>query len=137
MRLEVQFHRIEGTGAFLGRSGRHTIVADRREGAAGGASLGFSGGELQALALGAGYGNQLAFSAAELGLEITDLAISVALDVEDDLLAGATIGVRLAVASGPADAARLKAHADANSTISNSVTRGFPVAVALTGIDIR
>jgi hypothetical protein len=93
---------------------------------AGGASLGFSGGELQALALGAGYANQLAFSAAELGLEITDLTISLALDVEDDLLARATIGVRLAVASGPADTARLKAHADANSTISNSVARGFP-----------
>jgi organic hydroperoxide reductase OsmC/OhrA len=104
------------------------VVADRPKGAAGGLGLGLSGGELQALALGAGFCNQLRFSAEALGLEITTLRLDVDLEVAD-LVAGATIHVEVDVASGEADRARLLDHATANSTISNSVARGFTVTV--------
>jgi hypothetical protein len=46
-----------------------------------------------------------------------------------DLVAGATLRLEAAVASGGADRRRLLEHATANSTISNSVARGFPVTV--------
>ena len=127
-RLSVSFRQIADTRAAVGWAGVKCVVADRPKDVAGGLGLGLSGGELQALALGAGYCNQLQFSADALGLEITTLAIDVELEV-GDLVAGAKIRVEVDVASGEADAARLLEHATANSTISNSVARGFPVTV--------
>jgi organic hydroperoxide reductase OsmC/OhrA len=131
MRLNVSFKGIEGTGAAIGIAGNKTIVADRRDGSAGGLGLGLSGGELQALALGGGYFNQLHFSAQELGLTITEAQVDVALDFTDDLLliVQAEIKVFLTVESGPQDTARLLSHAERNSTISGSVRRGFPVQI--------
>ncbi|GMG82005.1 OsmC family protein [Paralimibaculum aggregatum] len=128
--LTVQFRRLETTRAAVGWAGVKAIIADRPKDLAGGMGLGLSGGELQALALGAGFCNQLQLSAEALGLEITALEVDVDLAIEGDLLAGATIRTRLATAEGEADTDRLLAHAEANSTISNSCTRGFPVTVA-------
>jgi organic hydroperoxide reductase OsmC/OhrA len=133
MQVEVSFRRIEGTAAALGWAGTKTVIADRRDGSAGGRGLGLSGGELQALALGAGLCNQLYFSANELGLEITGMAVDVRLEISGEplLVTSAEIRVKAQVASGEADAARLLAHAEAESTISNSVARGFPVSLTV------
>jgi organic hydroperoxide reductase OsmC/OhrA len=129
MPIAVGFRRLEGTDTMVGWSGKHTVLADRRDGSAGGRGLGFSGGELQALALGAGYCNQLWFSAAELGIEIETIEVDVTLEAEDDRLTGATIRPRLTSADGVDAVARLLRHATEHSTISNSVAAGFPVAV--------
>jgi organic hydroperoxide reductase OsmC/OhrA len=131
MRLEVNFRRIEGTSAAVGWAGTKTVIADRRVGSAGGSGLGLSGGELQALALGAGFCNQLYFSADKLALRITAISVDVALELDGEplLVTGATLRVHVEVESGAADAARLLEHATAESTISNSVARGFPVRV--------
>jgi organic hydroperoxide reductase OsmC/OhrA len=90
-----------------------------------------SGGELQALALGAGFCSQLHFSAAKLGLRLTALDVDVTLDIDGDplLVTGAVMRVHVDVETRAAGAARLLEHATAESTISNSVARGFPVAV--------
>jgi organic hydroperoxide reductase OsmC/OhrA len=132
MRLEVSFNGIAGTGAAVGIAGKKSIIADRREGSAGGLGLGLSGGELQVLALGAGFFNQLHFSAAELDLVITHAAVDVALEFSDAplLVTSARIVVALEVKTGPEDAAKLLRHAQAESTLSNSVSAGFPVEVA-------
>jgi organic hydroperoxide reductase OsmC/OhrA len=129
MSIAVGFRRLEGTDTMVGWSGKHTVVADRRDGSAGGRGLGFSGGELQALALGAGYCNQLWFSAAELGIEIEAIEVDVTLEAEGDRLTGATIRPRLTTAGGTDAVARLLQHATEHSTISKSVAAGFPVAV--------
>lgn len=134
MQLAVSFRQVAGTATSLGWSGKHTVVADRRDGSAGGRGLGFSGGELLALALGAGYVNQLHFSAEELGVEIAGATVDVRLSFEGDPLrvSGAEIDAEVEVTGSAADKARLLAHAQAESTISNSVTGGFPVAVHAT-----
>ncbi|MFD0978777.1 OsmC family protein [Tropicimonas aquimaris] len=108
------------------------MVADRRAGSAGGLGLGLSGGELMALALGAGYFNQLHFSAEALGIEISDAEVDVRVDFDGDPLrvAGATVDVRLAVEGSEADKARLLEHAERESTISGSVVNGFPVSIS-------
>ena len=131
MKLEVSFKGIGGTAAAIGIAGNKTVVADRRAGSAGGLGIGLSGGELQTLALGAGYFNQLHFSANELGIEITEAQVDVALEFTDDplLVASAEIKVRLQVAGGGDEEDRLIAHANRESTISNSVVRGFPVKI--------
>ena len=131
MRLEVSFKSISGTGAAIGISGSKSIIVDRRDGSAGGLGLGLSGGELQALALGGGFFNQLHFSAETLGLVLRHITIDVALEFTDAplLIASAEIKVDLEVETGPGDAKRLLDHATGDSTISNSVVRGFPVLV--------
>jgi len=87
--------------------------------------LGLSGGELLALSIGGGFHNQLYFSAEELGLEI-DVTVNVG---EDVMISDSVIAVCLEVASGSADRDKLLEHAKRHSTISNSVERGFPVAI--------
>jgi organic hydroperoxide reductase OsmC/OhrA len=127
-RLSVSFRSIDDTRAAIGWAGVKCIVADRPKGVAGGLGLGLSGGELQALALGAGFCNQLQFSAEALGLTITRLSVQVELELEN-LVTGATIRVDVDVASGEKDVTRLMQHAKMESTISNSVAKGFPVKV--------
>ncbi len=132
MQLEVSFRQVAGTGAAMGWAGTKTVIADRRAGSAGGLGLGLSGGELLALSLGAGYFNQLHFSAAELGIEIADAEVDVRVAFEGDplLVAAAELCVRLNVAGDATDKERLLAHAGSESTISNAVVRGFPVSIA-------
>ncbi len=132
MQLEVHFRQVGGTGAAMGWAGSKTVIVDRRDGSAGGLGLGLSGGELMALALGAGYYNQLYFSAHELGLTIDAAEVDTRLQFDDDplLATGAEIIVRVEVAGGEANKARVLAHAKVQSTISNSVARGFPVAIS-------
>ena len=57
------------------------------------------------------------------------MGVALELDGEPLLVTGATLRVHVEVESGAADAARLLEHATAESTISNSVARGFPVGV--------
>ena len=132
MQLDVSFKSIDGTSASLGIAGNKSVVADRRAGSAGGLGIGLSGGELQALALGAGYFNQLHFSAEELGLSIIDSEVVVSLDFTEVplLVKQAEIRVRVRVATGTEDETRLLAHAQQESTISNAVARGFPVTIS-------
>ena len=78
---------------MLGRSGRHTVVVDRPEGKAGGMGNGFSGGELLAFALAGGYANNLQFVAHEMGIAVGAFAVSAEVEVEGDLITGASIVV--------------------------------------------
>ena len=127
--ITVSLHQIEGTGAMLGRAGRHTIVVDRPEGKAGGMGLGFSGGELLAFALAGGYANNLQFVAHEMGIALGAFAVLAEVEIEGDLITGASIEVKLGPAPAGADMATLLARANEKSTVSNSVAKGFPVTV--------
>ncbi|MDJ0958154.1 MAG: OsmC family protein [Arenicellales bacterium] len=135
MKINAHFRHIDDTSAALGWCGNKTIVADRRDGSAGGRGLGFSGGELQALAIGAGYCNQIRFSAVALDVEVSALSVDVEIDVEGNppLVVSATINVRVDVDGDPKNRERLLAHAESESSISNSVTHGFPVKISTVG----
>ena len=134
--LQVSFRAIDGTEAHMGWAGVKAVVADRPKNAAGGLGLGLSGGELQALAIGAGFCNQLRFSAHELGIEIASFALDVSLAVDSDanLVSGATIDLHLETVGAEDDRERLLAHATRHSTISNSLAQGFPVAIDANGL---
>lgn len=126
--LTVHFRRIGGTEASIGWAGVKSIVADRPKGRAGGLGIGLSGGELLALSLGAGFHNQLFFSAEKLNLTITSLEIDVTVEVgEDMMVSGSKISIQLDVESGPEDRTRLLEDAKCHSSVSNSVEKGFPV----------
>ncbi len=131
MQVSVTFQRVEGTGAALGWAGSRTVVADRPAGRAGGTGLGFNGAELIALAIGGCFCNDLNYCADTLGMEITGLEVGVAVELDGTplLVTSATIRANVEVARGATDAERLIARAAEESTISNSIIRGFPVRV--------
>lgn len=127
--ISVRFRNIEDTEAALGWSGPRSLVADRPEGKAGGLGLGFNGGELLALAIGGCFCNDLQYVAHDMGVRLTSIAVEVSLDLDGDplLVTGATLSVE---AEGEGDVDAVIARAKADSTVSNSVARGFAVTLA-------
>lgn len=126
----VEYRRLPGTRASVGRSGSHSVIADRPEGKAGGMGLGFNGGELLALAIGGCLSNDIEALADQMGLEIADLAVSVSVefDGQPTRAKGAAIAVDCTLADG-SDPAELIDRARAITTIGNSVRDGFPVEI--------
>lgn len=131
--IVVDLGNIEGTEAALGWAGSHTLVADRPAGKAGGKGLGFNGGELLALAIGGCFANDLRYVAHGKGLALGKIAISVTLELEGEPLI--VTGARMAVACETGDGSdprSLIEEAKADSTVSNSVAKGFPVSIQST-----
>lgn len=127
----AEYRRLAGTRASVGRAGAHSVIADRPEGKSGGMGLGFNGGELLALALGGCLSNDIEHLAEQMGLEIADLAISVNIDFDGEPTrarsAGITVDCRLVDGSDPAE---LIERAKSDTTISNSLIAGIPVAIS-------
>jgi organic hydroperoxide reductase OsmC/OhrA len=120
-----------GTRASLGRSGVHSVIADRPAGKAGGMGLGLNGGELLAFALGGCLCNDLQVLAEEAGETIADLRISVTLDFggTPSRTVGANIAIDCKLESG-ADADELIERAKAITNIGNSVRDGISVEIS-------
>lgn len=127
----MKLRGLPATGAAVGWAGAHSLTVDRPLGVARGEGLGFNGGELLALAIGGCFCNDLHYVAAAEGIELTSLAVEVTLELSGKpLLATAAHMTVQATAAGGADVAAVIAKAKANSTVSNSLSRGFPVAVS-------
>ena len=128
--ISVTWRGIEGTEAALGWAGPRSVVADRPAGKAGGQGLGFNGGELLALAIGGCFCNDLQYVAHDRGVRLTEIEVEVTLQLQETplLVTGAAMTVR---AEGEGDVAAVIAQAQALSTVSNSIARGFPVTVSL------
>lgn len=129
--IRVEFANIPGTQAALGWAGAHTVVADRPKGRAGGSGLGFNGGQLLALAIGGCFCNDLRYVAEKMGVSLGDIGVTVVLELAGEPLIAT--GARLDVSAETTDGSDPRAVVDAarvDSTVSNSVARGFPVAVA-------
>lgn len=128
--MTVELRNVEGTEAAMGWAGAHTIVVDRPEGRAGGAGLGFNGGQLLALAIGGCMCNDLRYVAHNLGVALGAISVSVQLDLEGQPLVATSATMRIVCetrdGSDPQNVIDL---AVADSTVANSVTRGFPVKV--------
>lgn len=126
----VELRNVAGTQAALGWAGGHTIVVDRPEGKAGGMGLGFNGGQLLALAIGGCFCNTLRYVAEEMRVKLggVSVEVTVTFDGAPLLATDATMSVSCEMLDG-SDPQALIERARAISTVGNSVSRGFPVAV--------
>lgn len=127
----IEYRILPGTRAAVGRSGVHSVIADRPQGKFGGMGLGFNGGELLALAIGGCFCNDMQAIADQRGVTIVDLQVTVAVDFDGDPVrashAQLTVDCKLADGSDPSELIEL---AKAGTTIGNSLRAGFPVSIA-------
>ena len=126
----IEYRTLPGTRAAVGRAGTHSVFADRPEGKHGGMGLGFNGGELLALAIGGCFSNDMQALADEMGVEIVDLAVSVAIDFagQPSRASGARMQVECRLADG-SDPSELIERAKGLTTIANSLIAGVPVRI--------
>ena len=127
----IEYRNLPGTRAAVGRAGRHNVIADRPDGVAGGMGLGFNGGELLALAIGGCFCNDMQALADEMGIEIADLRVTVAIDFDGQpsRATQARVSPECTLADG-SDPSLLIERAKAITTIGNSVRAGVPVEIA-------
>lgn len=114
----------------VGWAGHRTVTIDRPE-EAGGMGLGFSGGELLFLALGACYTNDIFREAMKRGLHIKNVQVDVAGDWggEPVRAQGVTFTARVE-ADAPEEAILdLIRHTDQVAEIHNSLRLGTPVTL--------
>lgn len=126
----VELRNIAGTEAALGWAGAHTVVVDRPEGKAGGQGLGFNGSQLLSLALGGCFCNDLRYRAEAMGVKIGAISVTVKLDMDGEplLSQAATMTVHVEMLDGSDPTALIEASKKA-CMVSNSLRRGFPVAI--------
>ena len=130
--MSVSLRSVPGTQAAMGWAGGHTLVIDRPEGRAGGMGLGFNGGQMIALSIGGCFCNDLRYVAEQRGVDIASIAVDVSIELEGSplLVSSARLLVSLELVDPAADVAELIRLAEADSTVTNSVRRGFPVSVS-------
>ena len=126
--MSVSLRSIPDTQAAMGWAGEHTVVIDRPEGRAGGMGLGFNGGQMIALAIGGCLCNDLRYMAETIGATIDTIAVDVTITLEGEpaLVTGAEVRVHV---EGLGDLSDLIRRAGEDSTVGNSVQRGFPVRI--------
>jgi uncharacterized OsmC-like protein len=130
--MSVSFRSVADTQAAIGRAGSHTVIVDRPAGRAGGEGLGFNGGQLLALAIGGCLCNDIFYVAHELGIAVKSVEVDVEVDFDGAplLATAARVNVSVTPSNLDADVGPLIERAVAMSTVSNSLTRGFPVTVS-------
>ena len=126
--MTVSLRSIPDTQAALGWAGGHTVVIDRPEGRAGGMGLGFNGGQMIALAIGGCFCNDLRYMAEAMSVEIAGIAVDVTVVLEGEPLLVTSVALTARV-DGEGDMGELIRRAAADSTVGNSVQRGFPVTI--------
>lgn len=126
--ITIEYSGLEGTGASVGRSGAHTLIADRPEGKASGSGLGFNGAELLALSLGGCFCNDIHYTAEEMNVRLSGLKVQVKVDLGGEPLrvSAATVYATCRLADG-ASADELLARARKRCTIANSLRHGIDV----------
>lgn len=127
----VEIRNVAGTQAAMGWADAHTVIIDRPEGRAGGMGLGFNGAQLLALAIGGCFANDLRYVAADLGVAVGEISISVSVTLEGSPIRaiGAEMLVSVSVSEG-SDPAQLIAKAKEISMAMNSLIKGLPVSVS-------
>ncbi len=126
----VELRNIEGTEAAAGWAGGHTLVVDRPEGRAGGQGLGFNGGQLLAMALGGCFANDLRYVAADMGVKLGKIALTVTLDMDGQplLATKATMKVDCETLDG-SDPAPIIEQSKMKCMVANSLRRGMSVSI--------
>ncbi|MBS3649237.1 OsmC family protein [Pseudaminobacter sp. 19-2017] len=126
----VELRNVEGTQAAMGWAGAHTIIVDRPEGRAGGMGLGFNGAQLLAFAIGGCFCNDLRYAAAELGIGLGKIAVSVSVALEGSPLIATSAAMTVSCeALDGADHQKVIDRAKEICTVANSLRQGIPVAI--------
>lgn len=126
--MSVSLRSVPDTQAALGWAGGHTVMVDRAEGRAGGMGLGFNGGEMIALAIGGCFCNDLRYMAEAMEVTVDTIAVEVTVTLDGSPLLVTKAELRASV-RGDGDMAELVRRAAVDSTVGNSIQRGFPVTV--------
>lgn len=131
---KVSVRTLHNAPTAVGWSGHRTLTIDRPEDA-GGLGLGYNGGELLLLALGACYTNDIYREAMKRGIEVRSLSVEVQADWGGDPVRAQNVTYSAVVeADAPETAIRdLIEHTDRVAEIHNSLRRGTDVTLA----DIR
>ena len=130
--VSLRFRGLPGSRAGLAQSGRHTLIADRPEGIAGGQGLGFNGAEFLSAALGGCFWNDLHYAAAALGHTLSGVEVAV-----ETTLSGTPLRVTAAIIRAHVEAESVEQAqacfeaACRESTIANSMLGAFPVSLEL------
>jgi organic hydroperoxide reductase OsmC/OhrA len=124
----VHLRNIDGTQASMGWAGSHTIVVDRPDGKAAGMGLGFNGAQLLGLALGGCFCNDLRYVAADRGVTLGTVHVTVSIELEGDpiMATAATVEVVCRTIDGK-DTSEIVEAAKASCMMSNSLRAGVPV----------
>ena len=124
----IEIRNVAGTEAALGWAGSHTLVIDRPLGRAGGLGLGFNGAQLLGLTIGGCFANDLRYVAAEAGVEINDISITVDVTLQGEpiIATDAVMRVSVQMADG-SDGGDLIRRAGEISMAMNSLNRGISV----------
>jgi len=127
----VEIRNVAGTQAAMGWADAHTVVIDRPEGRAGGMGLGFNGAQLLGLTIGGCFANDLRYVAADLGVAVGEISISVSVALEGSPVraVGAEMLISVSMSDG-SDPAPLIAKAKEISMAMNSLIKGLPVSVS-------
>lgn len=128
----VHLRNVQGSEAALGWAGGHTVVVDRPEGRAGGAGLGFNGGQLLGLALGGCFCNDLRYVAHDLGVTLARIEVDVTITLDGDPLVAtaARLDVICETEDG-ASATEVIARARVKCMVANSLKQGLPVDISV------
>jgi organic hydroperoxide reductase OsmC/OhrA len=129
--IAVSLRNVPGTEAAMGWAGGHTLLVDRPEGRAGGMGLGFNGGQMLALAIGGCLCNDLRYVAEAMGVALSAIEVDALLHLEGEPLVAMSADIKVHMESSDprADLAEVLRRAERDSTVSNSVKTGFPVAI--------
>lgn len=126
----VEIRNVPGTQAAMGWAEGHTLVIDRPNGRAGGMGLGFNGAQLLGLTIGGCFANDLRYVAADLGLQVGEIVISVSVLLEGSpiLATAAKMSVSVSMLDG-SDPSELIEMTKTISMAMNSLNRGVPISV--------
>jgi organic hydroperoxide reductase OsmC/OhrA len=121
---------VHDSSVAVGWTGQRTLTIDRTE-QAGGMGLGYSGGELLCLAIGACYTNDLFREAAKRGLAVTSVAVEVTIDWGDGTRAhSVSYSATVEAEASEPEIQALMTHTDQIAEIHNSLRTGAPVTLA-------
>lgn len=125
---KVSIRTIHGASAAVGWSNGHSVSIDRAE-TAGGMGIGFNGGELLLLAVGACYCNDLFREAGKMNLKITNVQVEVEANWGGDPIRATDLSysVRVEGAASKSDIENLIQHTDKVAEIPNSLRYGTEV----------
>ncbi len=126
----VHVKTLSGASAAVGWAGPRTVTIDRQE-SAGGLGIGFNGGELLLLAIGACYTNDLYREASKQGMKLNSVSVDVEGDWGGDPVRAqdVTFSVRVESPASEAEVLALMKHTDQVAEIHNSLRMGTKVAL--------
>lgn len=124
----VQIRTVHEASTAVGWAGQRTLTIDRPE-QAGGLGLGYSGGELLLLSIGACYCNDIFREAAKQGITVKSVQITVEADWggEPVRAQNVTFSAKVEAEATEEDIRALMEHTDGVAEIPNSLRLGTPV----------